>query len=97
MLSNNAGFFFVLSVFAMVGIMGLVGRWVFKRDQPKYGARELKLLTVLVSGVPRTKAMELRARLGDAGIRSAVDNRFDGSQDILVFYGDVERAKELIG
>jgi hypothetical protein len=41
--------------------------------------------------------MRHRAALGDAGIRSSMSRRRDGAMDVLVFHGDVDRARNVLG
>ena len=40
--------------------------------------------------------MEIRATLGDAGIRSSMSRRRDGELDVLVFRADLDRARALL-
>jgi hypothetical protein len=83
----------------------LVLRWVFRPSRPRAGSRpvdaaesaDLGLLTVVVAAVDRTEAMRLRAVLGDAGVRSSMSKRRDGALDVLVFHGDAQRARILLG
>lgn len=93
-----------LTALIVVGILVLIMRWVFQR--PKHlrsrsfdatGSPELGLLTVVATGVSRQDAMSLRAVLGEAGIRSSMSRRRDGAMDVLVFHGDVDRARILLG
>ena len=96
----------LLIVLLVVVVLILVMRWVFtpSRKGLRVTARppdastsaDLGLLDVLVPGVPRGQAMELRARLGDAGIRSSMSGRRDGAMDVLVFRGDVDQARMLL-
>jgi hypothetical protein len=87
----------------VVGLLAVVLRWVFRPSRPRTGAlvdasdaRELGLLTVVATGVARDEAMRQRARLGDAEIRSSMSRRRDGTMDVLVFHGDVERARAVL-
>ncbi|MDT4911767.1 MAG: hypothetical protein QOC66_895 [Pseudonocardiales bacterium] len=83
----------------------LVLRWVFRPSRPRTGAAlvdaaespDLGLLTVVVTGVDRTEAMRLRTVLGEAGIRSSMSKRRDGALDVLVFHGDAQSARILLG
>ncbi len=86
-----------------VGVLALIMRWVFRPSRPRTGAlvdasdaRELGLLTVVATAVPRPDAMRQRARLGEAGIRSSMSRRRDGTMDVLVFHGDVDRARAIL-
>jgi hypothetical protein len=86
-------------------VLTLVLRWVFRPSRPRLGSHpvdaadsaELGLLTVIVSGVDRPEAMRRRAVLGEAGIRSSMSKRRDGSLDVLVFAGDATAARILLG
>jgi hypothetical protein len=44
----------------------------------------------------RQTALERRAVLGEAGIRSSMSKRRDGRLDVLVFHGDANRARTLL-
>lgn len=86
-----------------IGLMAVIMRWVFRPSRPRTGplvdasdARELGLLTVIATGVARPEAMRQRARLGDAGIRSSMSRRRDGTVDVLVFHRDVDQARALL-
>jgi hypothetical protein len=89
---------------AVVLILGLILRWVFKPSRPRTGlpvdaaaSPDLGMLQVMASAVPRDEAMEMRAVLGDAGIRSSMSKRRDGRLDVLVFQDDADRARSLLG
>ena len=94
----------VLAVLVILAL-ALVMRWIFKPSRPRPAqlpvdaadSPDLGLLTVVDSGVSRHEAMLQRATLGDAGIRSSMSKRRDGSHDILVFHADAERARLLLG
>jgi hypothetical protein len=86
-----------------VGLLALITRWVFGSPRRRRGlpvdaaeSAELGLLTVVVSAVPRADALAQRAMLGESGIRSSMSRRRDGTMDVLVFHGDVERARSLL-
>lgn len=83
--------------------MMLTMRWVFapSRPRPKRGAQprvagDFGLLEPLALAMPRGAAHALRATLGDAGIRSSLSARRDGTADVLVFRDDVDRARALL-
>jgi hypothetical protein len=87
-----------------IGVLALIMRWVFHRPRrvitrPVDAAEstELGLLIVVASSLSRSDAMAHRAVLGDAGIRSSMSRRHDGTMDVLVFTGDVDRARILLG
>jgi hypothetical protein len=88
----------------VVGVLGLITRWVFKPSRPRTGlavdateSTDLGMLDVLAADLSRSDAMTLRAVLGDAGIRSSVSRRRNGDVDVLVFHDDLPRARELLG
>ncbi len=92
-----------VTVLGMAAILALTMRWVFRPSRPRSGlpvdasdAAELGLLTVVATGLPRTEAMRGRALLGDAGIRSSMSRRRDGTMDVLVFHADADRARALL-
>jgi hypothetical protein len=92
-----------LTALVALGALTLVMRWVFRaprrrRPAPVDAAQsaELGLLTVIASGLSRTDALRHRASLGDAGIRSSMSRRTDGTMDVLVFHGDADRARTLL-
>jgi len=89
----------------VVLLLSLVLRWIFRPSRPRRGVRpvdaadspDLGLLTVVVSGLDRQAAMQQRAVLGRAGIRSSMSIRRDGKLDVLVFHGDADAARLLLG
>lgn len=89
---------------AVVAGLGLVTRWVFKPSRKRGGrvpvnatdSRELGLLQV-VATVSRAEAQPRRAQLGELGIRSSASKRDDGRIDILVFHGDADQARRVLG
>ncbi|HEV7192387.1 MAG TPA: hypothetical protein VGN35_04205 [Jatrophihabitantaceae bacterium] len=92
-----------LTAVVALGVLALIMRWVFHRPRrittrPLDAAEstELGLLGVLASGLSRQEAMQRRAVLGDAGIRSSMSRRRDGTFDVLVFTGDIGRARALL-
>ena len=95
----------LVTALAVVGLLVLVTRWVFRPSRPNVRPRrpidasdaELGLLTVVVSGVSRERATERRAVLDEAGIRSSVSARRDGTVDVLVFAADAENARIVLG
>ena len=86
-------------------LLGLAMRWAFRPSRPRQGARpvdaaasaNLGLLTVIQSELSRQQALERRAVLGEAGIRSSMSRRRDGGYDVLVFDADVDAARLLLG
>ena len=88
----------------MVLLLAFVLRWVFKPSRQHRAVRpvdasdspNLGLLSVVSTGLTRQVAMERRAKLGEANIRSSMSKRRDGLLDVLVFHGDVDRARVLL-
>jgi hypothetical protein len=86
-------------------LLGLLTRWVFRPSRRRQAVRpvdasespNLGLLSVIVSGVTRDEALARRAALGAADIRSSMSRRRDGSLDVLVFHGDVDAARTVLG
>jgi hypothetical protein len=93
----------ILAVLVILAL-ALVMRWIFKPSRPRPArlpvdasdSPNLGLLTVVASGINRHDAMLRRATLGDAGIRSSMSRRRDGTHDILVFNADAELARLLL-
>ena len=89
----------------VVGVLVLIMRWVFAPSRPRWKqartidateAPDLGLLSVVASGLSRHDALVQRGRLGDAGIRSSMSTRRDGTMDVLVFHADVDQARALL-
>lgn len=95
----------IIIAIVVVLLLALVLRWVFRPSRPRQVTRpvdasdspNLGLLTVIVSGVTRQEALLRRGLLGEAGIRSSMSRRRDGTLDVLVFHGDADRARILFG
>jgi hypothetical protein len=87
-----------------VGVLALIMRWIFTpshRSGPSARvdaseSTDLGMLTVVATNLSRTAALQARALLGDAGLRSSMSRRRDGNLDVLVFRDDVERARALL-
>jgi hypothetical protein len=95
----------ILIAFGAILVLALVMRWVFRPSRPRQGrlpvdaasSPDLGLLTVIAAGVERPEALRRRAVLGEAGIRSSMSRRRDGLLDVLVFHGDADSARILLG
>jgi len=81
----------------------LAMRWTFKPSRPRYGrpvdaadSTDLGMLDVVASDLSRPDAMLVRARLGEAGIRTSLSLRRNGDVDVLVFHDDTARARALL-
>ncbi len=94
----------VVIAFVVVGLLALLMRWIFRPSRPRGSgplidaseSRELGLLDVVASGLPRAAAVTARATLGAAGIRSSMSRKRNGNVDVLVFQVDADRARELL-
>lgn len=91
----------VVALIVVCGL-GLILRWTFKPSRPRTGLipdsefADLGLLDVVAAGQSRMEALQMRATLGDAGIRSSMSRRHNGNVDVLVFHADLDRARELL-
>lgn len=81
--------------------LSFLTRWIFRVDRTR--RRQVVpadavpgLLEPIRTGLRRADGLALRAVLGDAGIRSSMSSRRDGSVDVNVFRADVERARALL-
>lgn len=90
-------------VLAALLVLMFVMRWAFKPSRPRLGrpvdaaeSSDLGMLDVIAADLPRGEAMRLRAKLGDAGIRTSMSRRRNGDMDVLVFHDDASRARELL-
>jgi hypothetical protein len=93
-----------LTALVALGVLAFAMRWVFGPSRRRRGlppdaasSAELGLLTVIVSGLTRADATRRRAILGEAGIRSSMSRRRDGTLDVLVFRADADRARAMLG
>jgi hypothetical protein len=98
-----------LIAIGVVAVLGLIMRWVFRPSRGRAALRRvpvdaadaaasksLGLLSVLTT-LPRQEALGVRERLQTGGIRSSMSRRHDGRFDVLVFHGDVDRARVYLG
>lgn len=89
----------------VVGVLGLVLRWVFRPSRPNVRISrppdasdgDLGLLAVVLSRVPKDAVAARRKTLDEAGIRSSVSNRRDGTVDVLVFAAEIDHARIVLG
>ena len=93
----------VLILLVVVGLLLVVMRWTFRPSRARRGrpidaadSADLGMLDVIVADVPRAEAMQLRAKLGEAGIRTSMSRRRNGDMDVLVFKDDAEAARALL-
>ncbi len=95
----------IVAILAVL-VLALVLRWAFKPSRPQRtvqrpvdaaSSTQLGLLSVVMTRLSRQEALARRARLQDAGIRSSMSQRRDGLFDVLVFHGDVDAARLLLG
>ena len=85
-----------LVVVVVLGLLLLFTRWAFAGRAPAAPSPvDDGLLTRVATLSRRESALQLRALLSDAGIRSTV--RFPGAHhaEVLVFPGDADRARAL--
>jgi hypothetical protein len=95
----------LVTALLVVGLLMLLTRWVFRPSRPNVRIRRppdasegnLGLLTVVLSQVPKQDVTARRKVLQDAGIRSSVSTRRDGTVDVLVFAADADRARIVLG
>jgi hypothetical protein len=94
-----------VTALVVVGLLILVTRWVFRPSRPNVRTRrpvdandaDLGLLVVALSGVSKQDVAARRAALREAGIRSSVSARRDGTVDVLVFAADAPKARIVLG
>jgi len=84
-------------------LLAFVMRWTFRPSRPRTGrpvdaaeSPDLGMLDVIVADIPRAEAMLLRAKLGEAGIRTSMSRRRDGDMDVLVFHADADQARAVL-
>lgn len=95
----------LITALIVVGLLILITRWVFRPARPNVTPRrppdasdgEIGLLTVVLSGVLKQEVEARRASLTEAGIRSSVSKRRDGTVDVLVFVDDAAKARIVLG
>ncbi len=92
-----------LTALAALGLLAVFMRWTFKPSRPRYGrpvdaaeSTDLGMLEVIAADLSRADAMQVRATLGDAGIRTSISLRRNGDVDVLVFREDTARARTLL-
>jgi HAMP domain-containing protein len=93
----------LLVLLVVLALLIVVMRWTFRPSRPRGGrpvdaadSADLGMLDVIVADVPRAEAMRLRAKLGEAGIRTSMSRRRNGDMDVLVFKDDAEAARALL-
>jgi hypothetical protein len=94
----------LVTALVALAVLALLMKWIFTPSHRSGGyglidasdSADLGLLRVIATNLPRATAMELRATLGEAGLRSSMSRRRDGTHDVLVFDADVARARELL-
>lgn len=86
----------------MVCLLAALARWVFGSGRagrtlpPATGPADHGLLRPVADLPDRSAGRALRAVLSDAGIRSTLGVRRDGSVQVLVFPDDEDRARRLV-
>lgn len=93
----------VLIMIVVLALLVLIMRWTFRPSHPRRGrpvdaadSPDLGMLDVIVADVPRDEAMQLRAKLGEAGIRTSMSRRRNGDMDVLVFKDDAATARAVL-
>ncbi len=94
----------LMAILVVLALIPLV-RWIFRPSRAGAATRpvdasasaDLGLLTVIATGLGKQEAMERRAVLGESTIRSSMSRRRDGGYDVLVFHGDADAARLLLG
>jgi HAMP domain-containing protein len=93
----------LLVLLVVLAVLIVVMRWTFRPSRARRGrpvdaadSADLGMLDVIVADVPRAEAMRLRAKLGEAGIRTSMSRRRNGDMDVLVFKDDAEAARALL-
>ena len=89
----------------IVCVLAMLARWIFGTGRshaagralpPRSGTPDHGLLRPVAELPDRAAGAALRAVLSDAGIRSTLGVRRDGSVQVLVFPDDEERARRLV-
>jgi hypothetical protein len=87
----------------VLALLLVLMRWTFKPSRARRGrpvdaaeSPDLGMLDVIVTDVPRAEAMRVRAKLGEAGIRTSMSRRRNGDMDVLVFHDDAEAARTVL-
>ena len=93
----------LLTAVFFVLVLVLAMKWVFTPSTPRRGrapdastSADLGLLEVVAASLDRRSAMDVRATLGDAAIRTSQSTRRDGRFDVLVFKADAQRAHQIL-
>jgi len=93
----------LLILIVVLALLLFVMRWTFRPSRARQGrpvdaadSADLGMLDVIVADVPRAEALQLRAKLGEAGIRTSMSRRRNGDMDVLVFKDDAEAARTLL-
>lgn len=76
----------------VLGLLVVFTHSTGRRSQGRVAAE----LTVIVAGVPRAQAMQVRATLGEAGIVTAMTGRSDDDVDVLVSRDEVNAARDAL-
>jgi HAMP domain-containing protein len=90
-------------LFVVLALLLVIMKWTFRPARPRTGrpvdaadSADLGMLDVVVADIPRDEAMLLRAKLGEAGIRTSMSRRRNGDMDVLVFKEDADQAREVL-
>jgi hypothetical protein len=94
----------LIILLVVLAVLAVVMKWTFRPARPRSGrpvdaadSPDLGMLDVIVANISREEAMQLRAKLGEAGIRTSMSRRRNGDMDVLVFHDDADAARQLLG
>lgn len=86
---------FLIPIVILVLLLFLT-RWTSRPSRPTAQIVDPRTLKVIASDMPRPEAMELRARLGEAGIQTSMTPRRGGAVDVLTCHDDLRAARALL-
>jgi hypothetical protein len=93
----------LIILLVVLAALAVVMKWTFRPGRPRSGrpvdaadSPDLGMLDVIVANISRDEAMQLRAKLGEAGIRTSMSRRRNGDLDVLVFRDDADAARALL-
>jgi hypothetical protein len=93
----------ILAVVVVI-LLAVLSKWIFGNGRnrtaasrlPPAGPADHGLLTPVADLPDRAAGARLRAALSEAGIRSTLGVRRDGSVQVLVFPADEDRARKVV-
>lgn len=104
---DTGGYHYVagpVAAIALICLLAVLARWIFGTGRshaartlpPVSGPADHGLLRPVAELPDRASGAALRAVLSDAGIRSTLGVRRDGSVQVLVFPDDEDQARRLV-